>query len=135
MIRVEFYDGPRLRAGTDAIDVPKDRPTEERGAQLGRLEGRGWREERRVRQPLDHVAHAHPRTHLVLHRPELADANIRAMRAGYNAGDIHELFQGRYEVPKCEVLPPGTYRSVMGNPDTVPVREASQSSSRRVCSD
>ena len=49
-------------------------------------------------------------------RPELADANIRAMRAGYNAGDIHELFQGRYEVPKCEVLPPGTYRSVMGNP-------------------
>ncbi len=48
-------------------------------------------------------------------RPELADANIRAMRAGYNAGDIHELFQGRYEVPKCEVLPPGTYRSVMGN--------------------
>ncbi len=48
-------------------------------------------------------------------RPGLAEANVKAMRAGYNAGDIHELFQGRYEVPKCEVLPPGTYRSVMGN--------------------
>ena len=48
-------------------------------------------------------------------RPDLAEANIKAMQAGYNAGDIHELFQGRYEVPKCEVMPPGTYRSVMGN--------------------
>ena len=45
----------------------------------------------------------------------LAEANIIAMRAGFNAGDIHELFQGRYEVPKCDVLTPGTYRSVMGN--------------------
>ena len=44
-----------------------------------------------------------------------AEANIVAMRAGFNAGDIHELFQGRYEVPKCDVLTPGTYRSVMGN--------------------
>lgn len=48
-------------------------------------------------------------------RPELAEANIRAMRAGFNAGDIHQLFQARYEVPKSEVLPAGTYRSVMGN--------------------
>ncbi len=45
----------------------------------------------------------------------LAEANITAMRAGFNAGDIQELFQGRYEVPKCDVLTPGTYRSVMGN--------------------
>jgi 2-oxoglutarate ferredoxin oxidoreductase subunit alpha len=48
--------------------------------------------------------------------PELAAANITALRAGYNAGDIHQLFQGRYEVKKCEELPAGTYRNIMGNP-------------------
>lgn len=48
-------------------------------------------------------------------RPELAEANITAMRAGFNAGDIHEHFQGRYEVPPCDVLPAGTYRNIMGN--------------------
>jgi len=48
-------------------------------------------------------------------RPELAEANIAALRAGYNAGDIHQLFQGRYEIPKCAELTPGIYRNIMGN--------------------
>ncbi len=48
-------------------------------------------------------------------RPELVDANQRALQAGYNAGDIHELFQARYEVPECLVMPKGTYRNIMGN--------------------
>jgi 2-oxoglutarate ferredoxin oxidoreductase subunit alpha len=48
-------------------------------------------------------------------RPELAEANKLAMQAGYNAGDIHELFQGRIEVQPCDKLPRGTYRNVMGN--------------------
>jgi 2-oxoglutarate ferredoxin oxidoreductase subunit alpha len=48
-------------------------------------------------------------------KPHLAEANIIALRAGFNAGDIQELFQARYEVPKCEVLEPGTYRSIIGN--------------------
>ena len=48
-------------------------------------------------------------------RPELAQANKLAMQAGYNAGDIHEMFQGRFEVAPCETLPPGTYRNIMGN--------------------
>jgi len=48
-------------------------------------------------------------------RHELVDANQAALRAGYNAGDIHELFQGRYEVPKTDALPSGTYRNIMGN--------------------
>jgi len=47
-------------------------------------------------------------------RPELVEANQIALKAGYNAGDIQELFQGRYEVPKA-ALAPGTYRNVMGN--------------------
>ena len=48
-------------------------------------------------------------------KPELVEANQKALKAGYNAGDIHELFQGRYEVPKTEDLPQGTYRNIMGN--------------------
>ncbi|MCL4156582.1 UNVERIFIED_CONTAM: hypothetical protein GTU68_004732, partial [Idotea baltica] len=48
--------------------------------------------------------------------PELAAANILALRSGFNAGDIHQLFQGRFEVQKCEDLPSGTYRNIMGNP-------------------
>src|SRR5438477_12929448 len=48
-------------------------------------------------------------------KPELVEANQKALRAGYNAGDIHEMFQGRYEVPKCITLPKGTYRNIMGN--------------------
>ncbi len=48
-------------------------------------------------------------------RPELAEANKLAMQAGFNAGDIHELFQGRFEVAPCETLPRGTYRNIMGN--------------------
>ena len=45
----------------------------------------------------------------------LAEANQIALRAGFNAGDIHELFQSRYEVPECDELPAGTYRNIMGN--------------------
>ncbi|MDP6384799.1 MAG: 2-oxoacid:acceptor oxidoreductase subunit alpha [Planctomycetota bacterium] len=48
-------------------------------------------------------------------KPELVDANQKALQAGYNAGDIHELFQGRYEVPKTDELPAGTYRNINGN--------------------
>jgi len=48
-------------------------------------------------------------------RPELAEANKLAVQAGYTAGDIHEMFQGRYEVQPCDVMPKGTYRNIMGN--------------------
>ncbi len=48
-------------------------------------------------------------------KPDLIEANQKALQAGYNAGDIHEMFQGRYEVPRCEMLPSGTYRNIMGN--------------------
>lgn len=47
-------------------------------------------------------------------KPELVEANQLALKAGYNAGDIRELFQGQYEVPKAK-LAPGTYRNIMGN--------------------
>ncbi|MCC6409006.1 MAG: 2-oxoacid:acceptor oxidoreductase subunit alpha [Planctomycetes bacterium] len=48
-------------------------------------------------------------------KPELADANIKALTAGFNAGDIQELFQARYEVAPCTTMVPGTYRNITGN--------------------
>jgi len=48
-------------------------------------------------------------------KPDIAEANITALRAGYNAGDIHEMFQGRYEVAPCDDMQPGTYKNIMGN--------------------
>jgi len=48
-------------------------------------------------------------------KPDLAEANKKALRSGYNAGDIQELFQGRYEVAPMTDVVPGTYRNIMGN--------------------
>ena len=47
-------------------------------------------------------------------KPQLADANIRVLKAGWNFCDITELFQVRYEVEPAK-LEPGTYRNVVGN--------------------
>jgi 2-oxoglutarate/2-oxoacid ferredoxin oxidoreductase subunit alpha len=47
--------------------------------------------------------------------PDLVLANQTALRAGFSAGDIHELFQTRYEVAPCLTMEPGTYRNIMGN--------------------
>jgi len=49
-------------------------------------------------------------------KPDLVKANQMALKAGYNAGDIHEMFQGQYEVPACDTMPAGKYRNIMGNP-------------------
>ena len=47
-------------------------------------------------------------------RPELVDANVKALRAGRNFGDTTESFRFVYEVPPAD-LAPGTYRSISGN--------------------
>lgn len=50
-------------------------------------------------------------------KPELADANITAMTAGYNYADTVEIFSESYQVKKAE-LPAGKYRKVSGNEAT-----------------
>ncbi len=45
---------------------------------------------------------------------EIAEANVRVLKAGYNYGDTTEVFTTRYDV-KAAHLPPGTYRNIMGN--------------------
>jgi 2-oxoglutarate/2-oxoacid ferredoxin oxidoreductase subunit alpha len=47
-------------------------------------------------------------------RPVVAEANQRALRAGYAFGETTEIFHTRYQVPRAD-LAPGTYRNVTGN--------------------
>src|SRR5690349_11201725 len=47
-------------------------------------------------------------------RPEIADANIKALQAGYAFGETTETFAVTYEVKPAK-LKPGTYRNITGN--------------------
>ncbi len=47
-------------------------------------------------------------------RPEIAEANTKAFRAGWNYGETSEDFASSYEVAPAK-LEPGTYRQVSGN--------------------
>jgi 2-oxoglutarate/2-oxoacid ferredoxin oxidoreductase subunit alpha len=47
-------------------------------------------------------------------KPELADANVTALRAGWNYGNTTEAFAFTYEV-KAAKLAPGRYRNITGN--------------------
>jgi len=46
--------------------------------------------------------------------PAVAEANVRALRAGYDFGETAELFPVTYRVEQAEITP-GTYRKVIGN--------------------
>ncbi|MCB9778168.1 MAG: 2-oxoacid:acceptor oxidoreductase subunit alpha [Alphaproteobacteria bacterium] len=47
-------------------------------------------------------------------KPPYDEANLAALRAGYNFADTVELFHSGYEVPPAK-LAPGTYRNITGN--------------------
>ena len=47
-------------------------------------------------------------------KPELAEANRRALKAGWNFGETTEAFATTFQVDPAQ-LQPGTYRNVMGN--------------------
>jgi 2-oxoglutarate/2-oxoacid ferredoxin oxidoreductase subunit alpha len=47
-------------------------------------------------------------------KPQIAEANVLAFRAGWNYGETTESFAVTYEVAPA-TLPPGTYRQVTGN--------------------
>ncbi|MCF3962131.1 2-oxoacid:acceptor oxidoreductase subunit alpha [Streptomyces fuscigenes] len=49
-------------------------------------------------------------------KPEIAEANVAAFRAGWNFGETTEDFAVSYEVaPAEEAFPAGTYRNISGN--------------------
>jgi 2-oxoglutarate ferredoxin oxidoreductase subunit alpha len=45
---------------------------------------------------------------------QVADANLKVLRAGYNYGDTTEVFTTRFDVRPAKLLP-GRYRNIMGN--------------------
>jgi len=47
-------------------------------------------------------------------KPEIAEANEKALRAGHSFGETAEIFIHKYEVAKCDI-PPGKYRRITGN--------------------
>jgi len=47
-------------------------------------------------------------------RPEIAEANVTALHAGYAFGETTEMFAHSYEVARAR-LPAGTYRQITGN--------------------
>src|SRR4029077_80532 len=47
-------------------------------------------------------------------KDDILNSNIKALQAGYNFGDTTETFTTRYSVAKAK-MPPGNYRSIMGN--------------------
>ncbi|MFE7465727.1 2-oxoacid:acceptor oxidoreductase subunit alpha [Streptomyces sp. NPDC057499] len=49
-------------------------------------------------------------------KPQIAEANVAAFRAGWNFGETTEDFAVSYEVaPATQAFPPGTYRNISGN--------------------
>lgn len=49
--------------------------------------------------------------------PQVAQANLRALQAGYNYGETVEAINTQYQVAKAK-LPPGRYTNIMGNQAT-----------------
>jgi 2-oxoglutarate ferredoxin oxidoreductase subunit alpha len=47
-------------------------------------------------------------------KPEIADANIKVLQAGWNYGDNTEIFTTQFKVAPAK-LPPGAYRNITGN--------------------
>lgn len=47
-------------------------------------------------------------------KPEIAEANIQALTAGWNYGDNTEIFSNRFKVTAAK-LTPGNYRNITGN--------------------
>ncbi|WP_121357517.1 2-oxoacid:acceptor oxidoreductase subunit alpha [Flavisolibacter nicotianae] len=50
-------------------------------------------------------------------KPEIADANIKVLQAGWNYGENTEIFPTQFKVAPAK-LPPGTYRNITGNQAT-----------------
>ena len=63
-------------------------------------------------KPLDHTLHFIREK--FAKNPEIADANVLALQAGWNYGENTEIFTTQFKVAPAK-LPPGTYRNITGN--------------------
>lgn len=51
-------------------------------------------------------------------KPDIAEANVKVLKAGYHYGETTEVFTSRYTVKEASIKP-GTYRNITGNEATV----------------
>jgi 2-oxoglutarate/2-oxoacid ferredoxin oxidoreductase subunit alpha len=49
--------------------------------------------------------------------PELVEANVRVLKAGYNYGETTDMFRSSFQVPPARIAP-GKYRNITGNSAT-----------------
>jgi len=68
-----------------------------------------WLYDRPLEPTLDWVANKFKR------KPELSEANQKALKTGYNFAETAEIFTSAYRVKPATHLPPGVYRQVNGN--------------------
>ena len=114
-------DDPESLAGYTVHKVPMTRLTRDSVAGLGLSNKEAdrcknffalgliyWLYERDSKQTLDWVAEKFAK------KPEIAEANIRALQGGSNFGFSTESFTVHYEVPPAKLIP-GRYRKIMGN--------------------
>ncbi|MBL0104226.1 MAG: 2-oxoacid:acceptor oxidoreductase subunit alpha [Bacteroidetes bacterium] len=50
-------------------------------------------------------------------KPDILDANVKVLKAGYNFGETREEFTARFTIGPAKITP-GTYRNIMGNQAT-----------------
>jgi len=67
-----------------------------------------WRYTRDMQETIDYLVSKFSK------KPEILDANISVLKAGYHFGETTETFSSQFEV-KSAPLEPGTYRGIMGN--------------------
>lgn len=70
-----------------------------------------WLFSREVEPTIEKISHYFG---VVKGKPQIAELNARALKAGYYFGETAELFPARYEVPPAK-LEPGEYRKISGN--------------------
>ncbi len=70
-----------------------------------------WLFDRDLEPTIDHINEYYG---VIKKRPEVAEANVKALKAGYYFGENAELFPARYHVSPAK-LEPGVYRQISGN--------------------
>ncbi|USN99302.1 MAG: 2-oxoacid:acceptor oxidoreductase subunit alpha [Phycisphaeraceae bacterium] len=70
-----------------------------------------WLFERSIDATIEHINEYYG---ALKKRPDVAEANVKVLKAGYYFGENAELFPARYRVPPA-TLAPGVYRQISGN--------------------
>ncbi|MBI2460760.1 MAG: 2-oxoacid:acceptor oxidoreductase family protein, partial [Candidatus Rokubacteria bacterium] len=97
------------RLTRDALeDLPLNAREKERSKNFFALGLVSWIYTRPIQPTLDWIARRFAK------HPALADANTRALKAGYHFGETAEIFTECYGVEPAK-MPPGLYRSMTGN--------------------